>query len=61
MLIFLVTHKKEHSEVGAGMVRYFRSHRFLFYYSLLTAGFTEELTVRGYLLPRLARTWRYRS
>lgn len=52
-LVYLVTHKTEHSEVLKRMVLYLRAHPFLLCYTVITAGVTEELLFRGYLLPRL--------
>lgn len=52
-LLYLITHKTEHSEALERLVRYSRAHPFLLYYSAITAGITEELLFRGYLLPRL--------
>ena len=59
--IFMVTHKIEHSEVLERMVRFCRVHPFLLFYSVVTAGVTEELLFRGYLLPRLERFVRNRG
>jgi membrane protease YdiL (CAAX protease family) len=52
-LVFLITHKTEHSEVLEKTVRFCRAHPFVLFYSVITAGVTEELFFRGYLLPRL--------
>jgi uncharacterized protein len=52
-LVYAVTHKTEHSEALKRMVFYLRAHPFLLYYTVITAGVTEELLFRGYLLPRL--------
>ncbi|HVU99341.1 MAG TPA: type II CAAX endopeptidase family protein [Puia sp.] len=52
-LLYALIHKTEHSEALERMVRYCRAHPFLLFYSAITAGFTEELLMRGYLLPRL--------
>jgi membrane protease YdiL (CAAX protease family) len=51
--IYLLTHKKESSEVMKRVIDYFRTHTSLLVYTALTAGVTEELIFRGYLLPRL--------
>jgi len=52
-LLYALIHKTEHSEALERMIRYCRAHPFLLFYSAITAGFTEELLMRGYLLPRL--------
>jgi uncharacterized protein len=52
-LVYVVTHKTEHSEVLKRLVLYLRAHPFLLFYTVITAGVTEELLFRGYLLPRL--------
>ena len=52
-LIYMVTRKTEHSESLEQVVRYCRAHPFLLFYTVITAGVTEELLFRGYLLPRL--------
>jgi membrane protease YdiL (CAAX protease family) len=48
-----MTHKKESSVVLQRMINFFRENKFLMVYTALTAGVTEELIFRGYLLPRL--------
>lgn len=53
LLIYMVTHKTEQSETVERLIRYCRAHPFLLFYSVVTAGVTEELLFRGYLLPRL--------
>jgi len=52
-IVTLVLHRKENSELVQKLIRYFRQHQFLLFYSAVTAGVTEELLFRGYLLPRL--------
>jgi membrane protease YdiL (CAAX protease family) len=52
-LVLLVTHKPEHSQELERMVRYCRAHPVMLFYTAVTAGVTEELLFRGYLLPRL--------
>jgi membrane protease YdiL (CAAX protease family) len=42
------------SEALKRMLVIFRAHKFLMVFTAITAGFVEELTFRGYLMPRLA-------
>jgi uncharacterized protein len=53
LTIGLALHKKESSSLLKVMTGYFRTNPFLLVYTALTAGVTEELIFRGYLLPRL--------
>ena len=54
MLIMLVLHKKESSGPMTEMIGVFRANPLLMFFTVLTAGVTEELIFRGYLLPRMA-------
>jgi uncharacterized protein len=53
MVIRLLLHKNESSTLMKQMVSIFKGNPFLLVYTAFTAGVTEELIVRGYLLPRL--------
>ncbi|XZF15097.1 lysostaphin resistance A-like protein [Chitinophagaceae bacterium MMS25-I14] len=46
------------SEKMAGMLTIFRAHPLLMVFTMLTAGIVEELTFRGYLMPRLELLFR---
>src|SRR5260221_3778017 len=48
-----ITKHKEQSHKLAEMVAIFRDNKFLLVFTALTAGVTEELLFRGYLLPRM--------
>jgi hypothetical protein len=53
LIIYLATHHTESSAVFKQVVGVFRASPFLIVFTVLTAGVTEELIIRGYLLPRL--------
>lgn len=49
----LFSHKTETSLVYSQLIKILRTSPFLIFFTAITAGVTEELIVRGYLLPRL--------
>ena len=53
LLIMIVLHKKESSAPMTEMIGVFRNNPLLMVFTVLTAGVTEELIFRGYLLPRM--------
>jgi membrane protease YdiL (CAAX protease family) len=52
-IITSIIHQKECSIRLQEMVDLFRTNKYLLFFTALTAGVTEELLFRGYLLPRL--------
>lgn len=53
IIIRLSLHKLESSNLMKQMISLFKTNPFLLMYTAITAGVTEELIFRGYLLPRL--------
>jgi membrane protease YdiL (CAAX protease family) len=53
MVILVVFHRAESSQLFTDTVRVFKTSPLLAIFTALTAGVTEELICRGYLLPRL--------
>jgi membrane protease YdiL (CAAX protease family) len=53
VILYLSLHHTESSHLMQQMVKIFRTNLWLVLYTAITAGVTEELIFRGYLLPRL--------
>lgn len=53
LIIFIAIHHPESSTVFKQVIRVFKTSPTLVVYTVVTAGVTEELIIRGYLLPRL--------
>jgi membrane protease YdiL (CAAX protease family) len=51
-IISAILHHKEKSNQVVQLTEIFRHNKFALIFSAFTAGFTEELIFRGYLLPR---------